>query len=96
MQKFKYQILRGNGICDDFVLSDGEMCYDRTNKKFYIGDGKNVMSKLKPFTNIVAGDDGKVYAVSVDKNGVPHAKPAISITKQDIIYDIEVPSNENN
>jgi hypothetical protein len=33
------------------------------------------MNKLKPFNSLVAGEDNKIYTVSVDKNGVPHAKP---------------------
>lgn len=82
MQLGKCIILRGSGICDDFILLDGELCYERTSKTFYVGDGENVMSQLKQFNNLVAGDDGKIYAVSVDKNGIPHAIPTIGYNKR--------------
>lgn len=71
------KIKRGNEPSDEVILQDGEMAYERTNREFYIGDGKTVMTELTPFTSLVLGDDGKVYTVRVDNDGKAHAKPVI-------------------
>ena len=82
-------IKRGNEPTD-YVLHDGEMAYCRNNREFYIGDGKIPMNKLKPFNGLVAGEDNKVYTVSVDKNGVPHAKPVTFHYKgRDLEFKVE-------
>ena len=59
----------------DYILHDGEMGYCYNDREFYIGDGSTPMNQLKPFTSLVPGDDGKVYTVRVDKDGIPYAKP---------------------
>ena len=69
-------IRRGNKPNGE-VLRDGEMAYSRNNREFYIGDGKTPMNELKPFMSLIAGEDNKVYAVRVDKNGNAHAKPVV-------------------
>lgn len=71
------KIKRGNEPSDKDILQDGEIAYARTNREFYVGDGKTVMTELTPFTSLVLGDDGKVYTVRVDKDGNAHAKPVI-------------------
>jgi hypothetical protein len=71
----KYLVRRGETIQPDLILLDGEFAYIKSDRLFYIGDGKTPMSKLKPFNSLVAGENGQIYTVSVDKNGEPHAKP---------------------
>ncbi len=57
------------------ILCDGEIAYNKTNKYFYVGDGKTPMNEIHEFTSLVANPHGKIYAVSVDENGIPSAKP---------------------
>lgn len=71
----KYLVRRSETILPDLILLDGEFAYIKSDRLFYIGDGKTPMSKLKPFSSLVAGENGQIYTVSVDKNGEPHAKP---------------------
>ena len=78
------QIKRGYGK-SDVILEDGEMAFDKTNKCFYVGDGKTSMLNLKAFNGIVESDNGEVYCVRVDENGVAEAKPAI-LFKNDVQY----------
>lgn len=68
-------IRRGENIQPDLVLLNGEMAFIKSDRIFYVGDGTTPMSELKPFSSLVAGDNGQVYAVKVDENGIPHAKP---------------------
>lgn len=68
-------IRRGDTTSSETVLLDGEIAFAKDEKLFYIGDGQSVMSDLVPFSSLVAGEDGVIYAVRVDKNGVPHVKP---------------------
>lgn len=68
-------IRRGKNIQPDLVLLNGEMAFTKSDRLFYVGDGTTPMSELKPFSSLVAGENGQIYAVSVDKNGEPHAKP---------------------
>ena len=77
-------IKRGNEPTN-YVLHDGEMAYTINNREFYIGDGQTPMTELTPFTSLVAGDDGKVYAVRVDENGTPHAKPVACYYKGSLL-----------
>lgn len=69
----------------DIILHDGEMAYTRNNREFYIGDGQTPMTELTPFTSLVAGDNGKVYTVRVDKDGIPHAKPVACYYKGSLL-----------
>lgn len=71
----KYLVRRGETIQPDLILLDGEFAFIKSDRLFYVGDGITPMSELKPFTSLVAGDNGQIYTVSVDKNGEPHAKP---------------------
>lgn len=71
----KYLVRRGENIQPDLVLLDGEFAFIKSNNSFYIGDGVTPMSELKPFSSLVAGDNGQIYTVRVDENGVPHAEP---------------------
>ena len=71
----KYLVRRSETILSDLILSDGEFAYIKSDRLFYIGDGKTPMSKLKPFNSLVVGENDQIYTVSVDKNGEPHAKP---------------------
>lgn len=71
----KYLVRRSETIQPDLILLDGEFAFIKSDRLFYIGDGKTPMSKLKSFNSLVAGDNGQIYTVSVDKNGEPHAKP---------------------
>lgn len=80
-------IKRGNGRAD-VILEDGEMAFDRTNKCFYIGDGKTSMLNLKAFNGVVEGDNGQVYCVRVNENGVAEAKPA-TLFKNDVQYKFD-------
>ena len=70
----KVLIKRGNYPKNDVILSDGEMAYSKKTREFFVGDGKHVMTELKPFNNIVSGDNGYIYLVRVDKEGKPHAE----------------------
>ena len=79
------QIKRGNGRLD-VILKDGEMAFDRVNKCFYIGDGKTSMLYLKAFNGVVESDNGQVYCVRVDENGVAEARPAIFF-KNDVQFN---------
>lgn len=71
----KYLVRRGENIQPDLVLLDGEFAFIKSDNSFYIGDGVTPMSELKPFSSLVAGDNGQIYTVRVDENGVPHAEP---------------------
>lgn len=77
----KYLVRRGETIQPDLILLDGEFAFIKSDRLFYIGDGKTPMSKLKPFSSLVAGENGQIYTVSVDKNGEPRAKPVKQIYK---------------
>ena len=57
------------------ILYDGEIAYNKSKKCFYVGDGKTPMNEIHEFTSLVANPNGKIYAVSVDENGIPSAKP---------------------
>jgi len=78
-------IKRGDVPSEDVILKDGEMAYARKDREFYIGDGKSRMTELVPFKSLVAGDDNKVYAIRVDKDGVAHAKPVASYVKGSLL-----------
>ena len=71
----KYLVRRGENIQPDLVLLDGEFAFIKSDNSFYIGDGVTPMSELKPFSSLVAGDNGQIYTVRVDENGVAHAEP---------------------
>ena len=70
----KILIRRGEQATEE-VLRDGEIAYNKSKKCFYVGDGKTPMNEIHEFTSLVANPHGKIYAVSVDKNGKPIAKP---------------------
>ena len=70
----KVLIRRRDNLVNDLILLDGEICFIKNDKTFYVGDGNSQMNNLTPFSSLVAGDDGNVYAVRVDKNGTPCAK----------------------
>ena len=70
----KFIIRRGEKPLDTYIPDDGEMVYARSTNEFFIGDGINVMTKLKPFNNIVKSDSGKVFLVRIDKNDKPIIK----------------------
>ena len=74
----KVIIKRGNGKNHDYVLEDGEVAYNRTDKEFYVGDGNAPIKDLKSFNGIVEGDNGIVYLVRVDENGKPEAKEMVA------------------
>lgn len=74
----KVLIKRGNGKNHEYVLEDGEVAYNKTDKEFYIGDGNTPIKDLKPFNGIVEGDNGIVYLVRVDENGKPEAKEMVA------------------
>ena len=70
----KMLIRRGEQPIEE-ILRDGEIAYNKTKKCFYVGDGKTPMNEIHEFTSLVANPHGKIYAVSVDENGLPSAKP---------------------
>ena len=70
----KILIRRGEQATEK-ILRDGEIAYNKTKKCFYVGDGKTPMNEIHEFTSLVANSHGKIYAVSVDENGIPSAKP---------------------
>ena len=70
----KVLIRRRDNLVDDLILLDGETCFMKNEKLFYVGDGNSQMNNLTPFSSLVEGDDGNVYAVRVDRNGTPFAK----------------------
>jgi len=44
------------GLYDDIkntILEDGEIAFERTNKRIYMGDGNHPISSLVPYSNIV-------------------------------------------
>ena len=61
----KVLIKRGNYPSSDYVLSEGEIAFAIKTREFFVGDGEHVMTELKPFNNIVSGDDGYIYLVRV-------------------------------
>ena len=69
----KILIRRGKQPTDE-ILHDGEIAYNKTKKCFYVGDGKTPMNEIHEFTSLVANPYGRIYAVSVDENGIPTAK----------------------
>ena len=56
------------------ILCDGEIAYNKSKKCFYVGDGKTPLNEIHEFTSLVTNPCGKIYAVSVDENGIPTAK----------------------
>ena len=70
----KILIKRGEQATEK-ILCDGEIAYNKTKKCFYVGDGKTPINEIHEFTSLVANPHGKIYAVSVDENGIPSAKP---------------------
>ena len=70
----KILIRRGEQATEE-ILRDGEIAYNKSKKCFYVGDGKTPMNEIHEFTSLVANPHGKIYAVSVDENGIPSAKP---------------------
>ena len=71
----KIKIKHGKLPCNrEVVLHEGEMAYITNKEYFVIGDGKTEINNLKHYTNIVKAEDGRMYAVSVDKDGIPTAE----------------------
>lgn len=70
-------LIRRGGQPTEEILHDGEIAYNKSKKCFYVGDGKTPMNEIHEFTSLVANPHGKIYAVSVDENGIPSAKPTI-------------------
>lgn len=70
----KILIRRGEQATEE-ILRDGEIAYNKSKKCFYVGDGKTPMNEIHEFKSLVANPHGKIYAVSVDENGIPTAKP---------------------
>lgn len=70
----KILIRRGEQATEE-ILRDGEIAYNKSKKCFYVGDGKTPMNENHEFTSLVVNPNGKIYAVSVDENGIPTAKP---------------------
>lgn len=70
----KILIRRGEQATEE-ILRDGEIAYNKSKKCFYVGDGKTPMNEIHEFTSLVTNPNGKIYAVSVDENGIPTAKP---------------------
>lgn len=66
-------IKRGNEV-KDIVFESGELVYCYGTNSFYVGDGKTSMLELKPYNNLVKGENGKIYAVTVDKSGNPQVE----------------------
>lgn len=87
----KLLIKRGKQATEE-ILCDGELAYNKSKKLFYVGDGKTPMNELHEFTSLVANPHGKIYAVSVDKNGNPTAKPTTiySTGYEEIVGDLYV------
>ena len=67
-------LIRRGGQPTEEILHDGEIAYNKTKKCFYVGDGKTPMNEMHEFTSLVVNPHGKIYAVSVDENGIPSAK----------------------
>ena len=82
------KIKRGDNPSPTHILKDGELAYNKTKKCFYIGDGITKLMHLKEYTNLVKGDNGKIYTVSVDKNGKASAKPCSLYTNKNYAYDL--------
>jgi SWI/SNF-related matrix-associated actin-dependent regulator 1 of chromatin subfamily A len=59
----KYLVRRSETIQPDLILLDGEFAYIKSDRLFYIGDGKTPMSKLKPFNSLVDGENGQKLIV---------------------------------
>lgn len=85
----KVLIRRRDNIVNELILLDGEICFVKNDKIFFVGDGESKMEDLTPFTSLVAGEDGKVYAVKVDKNGTPNAKP-IKMFHKGVEFDFKI------
>jgi hypothetical protein len=87
----KILIKRGKQATEE-ILCDGEIAYNKSKKCFYVGDGKTPMNEIHEFTSLVANPNGKIYAVSVDENGIPTAKPTTiySTGYKEIVGDLYV------
>ena len=85
----KVLIRRGSNI-EDKIPEDGEVVYNKSNHKFYIGDGKTSIKDLHGFDNIVKSHNGKMFFVDVDDNGDIFAKDFRTIIKG-VNYDFNVP-----
>lgn len=71
-----------------YILEDGELAYNKTKKCFYVGDGITKLMHLKEYTNLVKGEDNRMYAVSVDRNGNASAKPCSQYMNKNYAYDL--------
>ena len=74
-------LIRRGGQPTEEILCDGEIAYNKTKKCFYVGDGKTPMNEIHEFTSLVANPHGRIYAVSVDENGIPTAKQITLFSK---------------
>lgn len=74
-------VKRGNGKDHDYILQEGEIAFNRIDKEFYVGDGKTPIRDLDTYNGIVEGDNGVMYLVRVDKNGIPDAKEVVVYSK---------------
>lgn len=82
------KIKRSDNPLSTHILEDGELLYDKTKKCFYVGDGKTKLMHLKEYTNLVKGDDDRIYTVSVNKNGNASAKHCSLYTNKNYAYDL--------
>lgn len=72
----KYFPLRGKTTSKpDYVLKESQLFYGIDTKSLYVGDGETQLCDLKGINNICKAPNGKLYIVSVDNDGVAHAKP---------------------
>ncbi len=85
----KVLIKRGSDI-EEVIPEDGEVVYNKSNHKFYIGDGKLPIKDLHGFDNIVKSRNGKMFFVDVDDNGDIFVKDFRTIIKGEN-YDYTVP-----
>lgn len=90
MNKTIVCIRRGNDYNNyDYILRDGELFYNKTEKYFLVGDGEKSLNQLTPFSSLVAGENNIVYAVRIDKNGTPYVKP-ITLHHQGRLYEFRI------
>ena len=85
----KVLIKRGSNI-EEVIPEDGEVVYNKSNHKFYIGDGKLPIKDLHGFDNIVKSHNGKMFFVDVDDNGDIFVKDFRTVIKG-VNYDFTVP-----
>ena len=69
--RFTLRSVSNRNIHKKVIPSRGEPIYDLDTRELLIGDGVTPIARLKPIRNIVEAEDGRLYTVIIDSNGIP-------------------------